>query len=489
VNFVLSRHQGLDVRSLLQQDLVLLRALCLAPVASRSAVVLSAISGAVASVVDKKTATALGNDEKAKAEAEADVVSMVATTGRAVAAEAKVSECWRVHVGVLLRVLGGIPTAADDSLAVVEHAALPCLEVLAALCLDGVFYPEMRGESPGLSVYGIATAAAAGGGVEERDEMGGRLDDALLKEVLRACDESRDPLESSVTAGAARGGLDGSSGSVGGSGVTGGGGGGDGVGWTTLSQTRSANARARLAAAPPATNNVLLLDTGSAANESAEALGQVSALTSAWDGGAGVAAVAGLRGGGGRPSRFPQHWLLRLVTCRQSFVLRRFSGMVLGELAVSRGPEGCKEVAEVAAHLLGLVGADGEEAAALQALNLLGRLCSTRKGEGTQEYMEGRGLRGFLAAAVLQEARRLQSESNTAAQPPPPFSWRPRSPPTAPRSGELFLRLADALQGLDATTPASSPSGREGAAAAAAAAAAFAAPSLGATAGEASPFA
>ena len=40
-----------------------------------------------------------------------------------------------------------------------------------------------------------------------------------------------------------------------------------------------------------------------------------------------------------------------------------------------------------------------------QALNLLGRLCSTRKGEGTEGYMEGRGLRGFLAAAMLQEVR------------------------------------------------------------------------------------
>lgn len=40
-----------------------------------------------------------------------------------------------------------------------------------------------------------------------------------------------------------------------------------------------------------------------------------------------------------------------------------------------------------------------------QALNLLGRLCSNRKVEGTEEYMEARGLRGFLAAAVLQEVR------------------------------------------------------------------------------------
>lgn len=40
-----------------------------------------------------------------------------------------------------------------------------------------------------------------------------------------------------------------------------------------------------------------------------------------------------------------------------------------------------------------------------QALNLLGRLCSSRKGEGTEEYMDGRGFRGFLAAAMLQEVR------------------------------------------------------------------------------------
>lgn len=53
----------------------------------------------------------------------------------------------------------------------------------------------------------------------------------------------------------------------------------------------------------------------------------------------------------------------------------------------------------------------------------------------------------------------------------------------APRSGELFLRLADALQALDAT-PSSLPSGRAGATAAAA----LSAPGLGSTAAVASPF-
>lgn len=38
-----------------------------------------------------------------------------------------------------------------------------------------------------------------------------------------------------------------------------------------------------------------------------------------------------------------------------------------------------------------------------------------------------------------------------AAQPPPPFCWRPRSPPATPRSGELLLCLAEALRAMDET--------------------------------------
>ena len=46
----------------------------------------------------------------------------------------------------------------------------------------------------------------------------------------------------------------------------------------------------------------------------------------------------------------------------------------------------------------------------LQALALLGRLCSEfGTGGETQMYMERRGLRGFLAAAVLREVTRDQS--------------------------------------------------------------------------------
>ncbi|CAN0262833.1 unnamed protein product, partial [Hapterophycus canaliculatus] len=96
VAFALPRHLGIDVRGLLQQDLLLLHALCL-------------------------------------------------STG----SSATVAACWRLHVGLLLDILRRTPAAADSSLAMVKHVVLPCLNTLAALCLDGVDYPAFQEERGG----------------------------------------------------------------------------------------------------------------------------------------------------------------------------------------------------------------------------------------------------------------------------------------------------------------------------------------------------
>lgn len=68
----------------------------------------------------------------------------------------------------------------------------------------------------------------------------------------------------------------------------------------------------------------------------------------------------------------------------------------------------------------------------------------------------------FPRAAVLSlahsvslgiQARRLQDESSSAAQPPTPFVWRPDAPPAeAPRTGDLLLRLAEALLAVNTST-------------------------------------
>lgn len=68
----------------------------------------------------------------------------------------------------------------------------------------------------------------------------------------------------------------------------------------------------------------------------------------------------------------------------------------------------------------------------------------------------------FPRAAVLSfalslslgiQARRLQDESSSAAQPPTPFVWRPDAPAAAaPRTGDLLLRLAEALLAVNTST-------------------------------------
>ncbi|CAN0492292.1 unnamed protein product [Ectocarpus sp. 12 AP-2014] len=382
VAFVLPRHQGLDVRSLLQQDLLLLRVLCLS------------------------TAGGGGGGEEEEPEG------------------TESAACWRLHVGLLLEILRRMPATADASLAIVKHVVLPCLDTVAALCLDGVDYPDLRKkeEAPPPSDgdeqhHGAAATAATASGaspsvpdveVATPASDGGRVEDVVLDEVLRASADARTLLSASAT-------------------TTGGGGFCCRVGWVTPAQAK--NARAATAAAAAAE----------------------SALVG--DGG-------GLRQA--RFSSFPEHWLLRLITNKQSPVLRAFSGMVLGAMTAFKRPRRSKEVAEVAAHMVGVVGTDGSEAAGLQTLSLLGRLCSGRPtNRETQAYMEQRGLGGFLAAAVLLETRRLQDQSNAAARPPPPFYFggpadAATAPPEAPRTGELLLRLAEALSAVGAASSSSS---------------------------------
>ncbi|CAM9616930.1 unnamed protein product, partial [Ectocarpus sp. 13 AM-2016] len=384
VAFVLPRHQGLDVRGLLQQDLLLLRALCLSPAGG-------------------------GGGGGGGGEEESEGTETVA--------------CWRLHVGLLLEILRRMPAAADASLAMVKHVVLPCLDTVAALCLDGVDYPNLRKKeeappAPDGDEQHHGAAASDGGGsgaspsvsdveVATPASDGGRVEDVVLGEVLRASADAGTLSSASAT-------------------TTGGGGFCCRVGWVTPAQAQ--NALAATAAA--------------------------------------AAAESALDGGGGsrqpRFSSFPEHWLLRLMASKQSPVLRTFSGMVLGAMAAFKGPRRSKEVAEVAAHMVGVVGADGSEAAGLQTLSLLGRLCSgVPTNRETQAYMEQRGLGDFLAAAVLLETRRLQDQSNAAARPPPPFFFggpadAATAPPEAPRTGELLLRLAEALGAVDAASSSSS---------------------------------
>lgn len=286
VAFVLPRHQGLDVRSLLQQDLLLLRALCLSPAGG-------------------------GGGEEEEPEGK------------------EAATCWRLHVGLLLEILRRMPAAADASLAMVKHVVLPCLDTVAALCLDGVDYPDLQeGEGapppPDGDQEHHGAAAAGGGGSSSVPDVdmatpasgGGRVEDVVLGEVLRASADTRTLSSASATTTAA------------GSGFC------CRVGWVTPAQVTNASAA-----------------TAAAAAESAVVDGR------------------GLQQG--RFSSFPEHWLLRLMANKQSPVLRTFSGMVLGAMATFKGPRRSKEVAEVAAHMVGVVGADGSEAAGLQVGVLL----------------------------------------------------------------------------------------------------------------------
>lgn len=235
------------------------------------------------------------------------------------------ARCWRLHVGLLLDVLRRVPAAAEDSLVVVEHVALPCLGVLAALCLDGVEYPSFEEDG--------AAVPVTGGGAERDDKRrvsGVKLDEVVLDEILRASASSWSSLPELPFPAP----------------TTGWGGGGGGVEWTTPSQARNAHLALRARQGTVSGSGV-----------------------PAPDGGSLVGPTEGLRAGmapASPSSRFPEHWLLRLMTGRQSAVLRRFADMVLGALAATKGPAGSEDMAEVAAHLLGCVGAEGSEAAALQ---------------------------------------------------------------------------------------------------------------------------
>lgn len=339
-DFVLPRHQGLDVRSLLEQDLLLLHSLCLSPEAATAAV-----SDEIAS--ENPPTAAPGGGVSAEENGTAAVV--VAN--------------WRLYVELLVLILRRVPAAADDSLAVVEHIALPCLSALAGLCLDGVTYPTLRDEvvtaDTSLIVSGrgdnSSIDAGAAAASERPPRTGQTLDDTVLSEVLRVSAESWSTPPSSAGGG--------------GSGV---------VEWTTPLQTKNLQL-ARCAWQGLATAVVSGGDrfgSGSAPASSPPAqLGE-------WEHTEEPVARP-------RP-RLPEHWLLRLMTSRQSPVLRKFAGRVLASLAASKGMECREEVAEVAAHLLGLVGAEGSEAAALQ-------VSWRERGEGVCVLIEGAGA---MAVAV-----------------------------------------------------------------------------------------
>lgn len=322
---MLQRHQSLDVRGLLEQDLLLLRDLCLS-----SAAVIS------------RHGSVDGSGCRDGAGDEGEI------SGGAV-----VARCWRLHVGLLLHVLRKIPEAADDSLAVVEHVALPCLEALAAVCLDGTSYPPFEaaasstdeddgsgdGEDKGPGPTTTSEMAAARGrvgdaaavvaGAAKRQPNCRLLGDALLREVLRA---------SANAWGTADGETAGSTG-------RGGGGGGGGAVWRTPLQIR---------------NERLVRRTWQGLIHAIPTVGGSATLGGARSPPALV--MANSLGG----IRVPEHWLLRLLVNRRSAVLRKFSGLVLGTLATSMGAELSEEMAEAAAHLMGCVAMDGSESAALQ---------------------------------------------------------------------------------------------------------------------------
>lgn len=289
-NFVLPRYSGLDVRGLLEQDLLLLRALCLSPIASAAAEVVES----AAEERDRKD-SARGSESRDEVEEALVVV-----------------RCWRLHVELLLSILKRVPAAADDSLAVVEHLALPCLEIFAAICLDGVEYPSLRENNVPASADEVVT--------------GYKVEDLALRGVLRA---SADCWSRSILPDAAYG-----------------------VRWETPSQMSNAklvrDAWRRLVSA--ASHSIADTKT-SQTNDRMDSM-----------------SVHGAAAGPSErlSSLFPEHWLLHLMTCRQSPILRRFSGMILGALAASKGQQCSDDVAEVAAHLLGFVAAEGSESAALQ---------------------------------------------------------------------------------------------------------------------------
>lgn len=278
VSFVLPRHQGLDVRALLQQDLLLLHALCL----DGDVMELDRVEGAVTTVATR---------------------------------------CWRIHVGLLMDILRRMPAVADESVAMVNHVAMPCLGTVAELCLGGGVFPafgeEGTSEQQDSAVTGRAAASVSD------DELfrvsGGRVEDVVLCEVLRASADS-------AVAGGGRGG----------------GGGGGGVEWITPAQARSAQQ------GPTLGGQQMPASAGSRASGESWGAGDTAGPSRFW------------------ARSLPDHWLLGLMANRQSPALRRFAGVVLSALAVTKGPGMSKEVAEVAAHLLGVVGAEGSEAAGMQ---------------------------------------------------------------------------------------------------------------------------
>lgn len=336
VAFVLPRHQGLDVRGLLRQDLLLLRSLCLSPAAALAA---------VAIVGDTGGGGGSGRGEEKEG----------------AAAAATVASCWRLHVGLLLDILRRVPAAADDSVAVVNHVVLPCLETVAALCLDGVDFPPLQGEGAGSGGSGSdddeqlrrsawatrRTAASPAPGGDELVEAasgggggGSRVEDVLLREMLRASEAAWAPGSAHWAPPSAHR---------------------VGVDWTTPAQAREIES-----AGPDSAPNYVNDYEGMMTRPAESPLWRLSGA------GAGAGVGFGFGSGlGGAPRSsslrcFPQHWLLRLMASRQSPVLRTFTGMVIGALAAFKGPGALKDVAEAAAHLLGVVGAEGSEAAGLQ---------------------------------------------------------------------------------------------------------------------------
>ena len=333
VAFVLPRHQGLDVRGLLQRDLLLLRSLCLSPAAALAAVTLAGDTGGD---------TGGGDGGGSGGGAEEEVA--------AAAAAVTVASCWRLHVGLLLDILRRVPAAAEDSVAVVNHVALPCLETVAALCLDGVEFPPLEGKRagddsdddeqqrrrrrrPGWATRRNIASPAPGG-----DELarGSRVEDVLLREILRTSEDAWAPSSAHwAPPSTPRVGVD----------------------WITPAQARRIES-----AGSSAVNFLGNSETMMEMERPAE-----SPLWRLAGAGAGV----GFGGLGGTPRSsslrcFPQHWLLRLMASRQSPVLRTFTGLVINALATFKGPGARKEMAEAAAHLVGVVGAEGSEAAGLQ---------------------------------------------------------------------------------------------------------------------------
>lgn len=304
---MLQRHRSLDVRSLLEQDLLLLRDLCLSPAAAEVGLD-AAISGSSANEDGTGNANSVVSISGG---GEGDVVA----------------DCWRLHVCLLMHVLGRVPAAADDSLAVVEHVALPCLETLAAACLDGVVYPTVQ-QDFGSNIPGTrGTATVASAAIIADTTIPNRqLGQALLCQVLRSSAEAWTS-DTSEGTGAC-----------------------DGVLWRTPVQARNATvarrARDALVSSTPARSTRRRPTPPTPLEAEAQEVVTAARL----------------------PSRFPEHWLLRLLANRQSSVLGRFSGLVLGALATSNGTEFSEEMAEVAAHVLGCVGAEGSEPAALQVI-------------------------------------------------------------------------------------------------------------------------